>query len=161
MIKKNPDKEDIVYILNHLREEDTEELQALWEDNWYDKVLENLRDKEILAVFGKDENNYCVPIAMGGFHELFETNTSIACVWLLSTVHIKNNKILFIKELKNQINKASEKYELMYNFIYKSNKEAKKWLKKLGFNFGCPNPRKLEIRKDFEFFYKLAQRKEK
>ncbi len=157
MIKLNPDNSDINYILNHLRVEDIEELRALWQKDWLNKVSDNLKNKNILVVYGKDENNKCVPIAMGGFHELFEKHSNIACVWLLSTIHIKNNKTLFIKELKNQINKASEKYELMYNYIYKSNKGAKGWLYKLGFNFGCPNPQKLNIEKDFEFFYKLKK----
>ncbi len=160
MIKKNPKKEDIDYILNHLRKEDIEELQAMWQGNWFTKISDNLKDKKILVVYGKDENKNCVPIAMGGFHELFEKNSNIACIWLLSTNYVKNNKTLFIKELKHQISKASEKYELMYNYIYKSNKEAKNWLHKLGFNFGCPNPQKLNIEKDFEFFYKLTKRKE-
>ena len=160
MIKQNPDINDINYILTHLRNEDMEELKAIWKDDWSNKLIENLKDKRILVVYGKDENKKYVPIAMGGFHELFEKNSNIACVWLLSTNYVKNNKTLFIKELKKQINKASEKYELMYNYIYKSNKEAKNWLHKLGFNFGCPNPQKLNIEKDFEFFYKLTKRKE-
>ena len=157
MIKLNPDNSDINYILNHLRVEDIEELKVLWQKDWLNKVSDNLKNKNILVVYGKDENNKCVPIAMGGFHELFEKHSNIACVWLLSTIHIKNNKTLFIKELKNQINKASEKYELMYNYIYKSNKDAKGWLYKLGFKFGCPNPENLGINKDFEFFYKLKK----
>ena len=160
MIKKNPNYEDIYYILNHLRNEDIEELQAIWHNNWFDKMLDNLKNKEILVLYGKDENNKIIPIAMGGFHELFEKNPEIACVWLLSTDYASKTKNLFIKELKNQINKASEKYALMYNYIYKSNVEAKRWLHKMGFDFGCENPENLHIDKDFEFFYKLTKRKE-
>ena len=47
------------------------------------------------------------------------------------------------------------KYRIpFYNYIYKSNIEAKEWLKKLGFIFDCPIPQKLNIQRDFEFFYK-------
>jgi len=98
---------------------------------------------------------------MGGFYELFDEKLKIACVWLLTTKYVSQNKMTLMKELKNQISFADKKYDLMYNFIYKSNFEAKNWLKKLGFSFDNPKPEGLKIKENFEFFYKLTNRKEK
>ena len=64
------------------------------------------------------------------------------------------NKIKLWKTLKKAIKNADEKYDLMYNYIYKSNLEAKKWLRKLGFSFDNPNPILIKPDEGFEFFYK-------
>ena len=160
MLKKNIDKNEIIFILNNLRDEDECELLALWGEDWRNKALSSFEGEEVLILYGKD--NYCnfVPIAMGGFCELFEKDSKIACVWMLTTKFIKYNKLLLSKNLKQQINNASEKYDIMYNYIYKSKKKKKNWLRKMGFKFDNPRPEKLKIAKDFEFFYKLNKRKE-
>ena len=69
----------------------------------------------------------------------------------------KENRSLLIKTLKNEILKAEKEYDLMFNYIYKSNFEAKSWLKKLGFKFDNPKPIGLNLKKDFEFFYKVKK----
>ena len=61
---------------------------------------------------------------------------------------------MFVTELLKQLEQASYKYEIIYNYIYKSNYKAKKWLKKLGFNFNNPKPEGLNLEEGFEFFYK-------
>ena len=96
-----------------------------------------------------------VPVSMGGFHHVQNKNYKMACVWLLSTRFVKYNKTALMRVLKQQVLKASLDYEIMYNFICKSNFQAKIWLKKLGFRFDNPKPKNLDVKEGFEFFYRV------
>jgi hypothetical protein len=158
MLKKVQKKSEIIFILKNLRNEDKQEVIALYGNLWKKKILNESFNKDCLIVYGFDKNGNKIPIAMGGFYEPFKENKTIACVWLLSTCFISENKILFVKILKNQILKADKKYKIMFNFIYKTNFEAKKWLKKLGFKFDNPKPKGMIVKENFEFFYKVNER---
>ncbi len=155
MIKLCDNFKDILFILDNLREEDAEELKALWGKNWRNISFSNIKKSQVNILYGKNEINSIVPIAMGGF-QIINLSPSVACVWLISSKYINLNKKLLMKNLKEQINQASKKYNIMYNYIYKSNLSAKKWLKELGFSFDNPHPKNLFVPDDFEFFYKLS-----
>ena len=127
--------------------------------------LETLNKNELETVtnyilYGKDSNNNLIAIAMGDFFEIFPSDDSIACVWLLTTKYIYANKHLFYKHFIDLFNKKCKKYNIMFNFIYKSNYQAKKWLQKLGFKFDNPYPKGIEVKEGFEFFYKITERKD-
>ncbi len=154
MLKKADNIEEILFILNNLRNEDLEELLALYGKNWLNKTVLSLKDKNFYILYGFSSNKTLIPIAMGGFWELFEQDKSIASVWLLTTKFVNINKSAFWREVSSQIKEKSKKYNIMFNYIYKSNKEAKKWLKKLGFKFDNPHPENLKLKEGFEFFYK-------
>lgn len=149
MLKTDKNMKDILYILKNLRDEDQKEVVAIWGDDWTNKFLENTMKTDFLILLNRN-----IPIAMGGFVPVLNENFSAACVWLLCSKDVINNRFLLLKTLKEQIEKESKNFDIFYNYIYKSNVEAKEWLKKLGFKFNCPFTRKLNIQKDFEFFYK-------
>ena len=148
------------FILNNLREEDLEELVALWGLNWKEKVIFSIKKLKVKFAFGRDECGNIIPIAMGGFQKISEENPKIACVWLLSTKYIQSNKLSFMKVLRTHILASEKEYRILYNYIYKSNKKAKEWLLKLGFCFDNPKPNGLNVSEGFEFFYKVNNRKE-
>ena len=154
MLKITKNKDYFCFILENLRDEDLEELRALWGEQWKEKTLESLEKTEVLVIFGNDGEKRKIPIAMGGFYDMSNTDVKIACVWLLTTKFIKYNRRYFISSLVSQIEKASLKYDILFNFIYKSNFQAKQWLKKLGFCFDKKNPTSLVVEEGFEFFYK-------
>lgn len=160
MIKKVSSEKEVIFILDNLRYEDKKEVQALLNDNWKEKTIENLKDKDFLVLYGKDNKGAQVPIAMGGFEDLSDDNTTMACVWLLCTYFIEFNKGLLMKELYKQIKSAESKYSIMYNYIYHTNYQAKKWLRQLGFCFSNPKPVGLDVKEGFEFFYKISKRRE-
>lgn len=147
------------FILNNIRDEDLQEMQCLWGVDWKKKVLKTINLDKVIFAFGQDEFEDDVPIAMGGFVDMSGENLKIACVWLISTKYVSKNKISFMKELKKQFYKNEVDYDILYNYIYTSNKEAKRWLYKLGFSFDNPKPEHLKVQKDFEFFYKLRKEK--
>lgn len=156
MLRTGKKIEDINYILDNLRSEDLEEIVALLGNNWRQKFIQNTLHTDFTILLSKN-----VPIAMGGFVPVNKEKPYIACVWLICSKYIKNNKMLLLKTLKSQVQEASYKFDIFYNYIYKSNFEAKKWLRKLGFCFDNPYPHNLKVNKDFEFFYKLNQKKER
>lgn len=149
------------FVLDNLRKEDLQELEANWGLDWKSKILGSLKDKKIHFAFGKDDKNNIVPIAMGGFQQIFIDNPEIACVWLLTTKYVYKNKLALLRVVRAYIIASEKKYEILYNYIYKSNKQAKNWLLKLGFCFDNPKPRGLILKDGFEFFYKINNRKEK
>ena len=159
MIKYMSEISEIEFILSNLRDEDKEELENLFGNNWYNKTIESLKDEKFLILYGQGNAAGRVPVAMGGFYdvkkEIATENCKIACVWLLTSKYVSKNKTALMRVLRNQLYANSSKYDIMYNFIYKSNHGAKLWLKKLGFNFDNPNPEKIQLKKDFEFFYRL------
>lgn len=154
MLKTDKNINDINFILDNLRSEDFEEITALWGNDWRNNFIQNTINTDIMVL-----SNHNIPIAMGGFVPINAYNPRIACVWLLCSKYIKNNKILLLKVLKTQIMKASLEFDILYNYIYKSNFEAKKWLGELGFKFDNPFPENLKINQDFEFFYKINKQK--
>lgn len=160
MLKCSNNEKDFLYILDNLRVEDFWELNALWGENWRERTLNSLKNTEVLVLYGKDCDSNQVPIAMGGFYEIFGCKQDVACVWLLSTKHIEYNKPALMRALRKQIKLAENKYSFMYNCIYRTNNQAKNWLRKLGFCFDNPKPKNIEIENGFEFFYKITNRKE-
>ncbi len=158
MIKYVSEINEIEFILSNLRREDKEELENLFGNDWYQKTLSSLKDEKFLILYGQGNATGRVPVAMGGFYKVEDKSADIACVWLLSSRFISQNKTALMRVLKNQLYLNAHKYDILYNFIYKSNYGAKLWLKKLGFNFDNPNPKNIKLKKDFEFFYKTKER---
>ena len=158
MLKNSNDISIIHYVLNHLREEDKQELIALYSDKWYESTIESFFDKQFLTLYGYDDNKQEVPIAIGGIDTVFDKSQRIACVWLLSTIWVQKNKKKFFSTLKNQVLLAEKDFDILFNFIYESNCSAKKWAKKLGFDFYNPKPTNFSIEDGFDFFYKSKER---
>ena len=152
MLKVTKNKKYFEFILDNLRQQDLEEVQAIWKNNWKEEVLKSIRYQKTLVLFSKK-----IPIAMGGFVSVKDKDIKIAVVWLLCSSFVSKNKTLLYKTLQREILKAEKQYDLMFNYIFKSNFEAKKWLKKLGFNFNKPKPIGLKVKDGFEFFYKVKE----
>ena len=153
MIKTDRNIQDVNFILDNLRQEDLEELFALWGNNWKDRVLKSVLNFDFITLFGKNDKGNSVPIAFGGFAQILKDNSHIACAWLLCSKFIIFNKKSLLINIKEQITQAKSKYQILYNIIYKSNFESKKWLKRFGFNFDNPKPEGMNIPENFEFFF--------
>ena len=152
MIKTDKNIEDVLFVLNNLRKEDLLELKALFGEDWYTKTLKSVQNVDYMILLGKDDNANIVPIAVGGFSDLKQEKAKMACVWLISSVYIKFNKKLLFKAIQEQIKIASKQYQMLCNYIFTSNFEAKKWLQSMGFIFQEKN------KDNFEFFYKITER---
>lgn len=85
------------------------------------------------------------PLALGGANIV--NNPKIAQVWLLSTNDaLKYRKEIF-KYVKRKIKEFKVEYDVLYNFIYKTNFKSLFWLKRYGFKvLNSNNP-------DYKLFY--------
>ncbi len=156
MNKPNLTKKDLMRFFKNLRKEDLLEIRLLYKKNWKKRILAELKSENVLSVRIKSKNGRNLIIAVGGFSEVSGNNEKIACAWLLTSNEVYHHKIFFLKEIIRHISAAQSKYKIIYNRIYKSNFESKFWLKKLGFCFDNPFPAGLNIKNDFEFFYKIG-----
>ena len=146
MYSKEKNKEDILYILNHLRKEDEYECRRLMGDEYKEKILDSIYCESKYFLLGCKKSDD-TPVCMGGCSE---TNEKGVCVvWLLSTNEIVNYRHCVLRHIKKEMKKYKNEYWLIYNFIFKKNHLAKMWLYKLGFAF-------MELRNipaGFELFY--------
>ena len=162
MLKKINDENIFKFILNNLREEDLCELITSKGENWFNETLETIKSSNTIVLFIKTNRGKFVPIAMGGFEPCCDNGKDkTAIVWLLATKYIDKYKFIFWKELRNYFKQEETKYTILFNFIYKTNFQAKNWLRLLGFKFDNPKPTNIYMPENFEFFYKIINRKEK
>lgn len=146
---KNTD--DIKYILDNLRKADRIEIRKLYGKTYKQKAFNILNNADFDILIGKSDK----PVVMGGVWVTDKKAPSVACVWLLCTDEIKNNGVSLIREIKKELRVIDDKYWLTYNILHKSNKDAKKWLVRLGFKFDLPALKGVDIPKGFEFFYRI------
>ena len=147
--RKEKSLRDVEYILDNLRSEDFEEVKALKGERWREETIKSIMESDFSVLVGVSDK----PVVMGGIWG----NSEIACVWLLSTDEVKKHKKSLVREIKKEL--ESSKAEILYNFIYKTNHKAKKWLGPLGFRFDNPFPDGIEVPEGFEFFYKIREEK--
>jgi hypothetical protein len=159
MLKVSENEAEALFVLNDLRDEDKCELKALYGRNWKKKTLLSIKDKKFYVLYGYNKEKQSVPVAIGDFCQIFPEDSSVACVWLLTSKNIYRNKLLFLREFIPLFKRRSLEYDIMFNFIYKSNIQAKRWLQKFGFKFDNPHPKGIEVKDGFEFFYKTKERK--
>ncbi len=135
-------RKNIKKFIKNLRKEDYEELKYFLKKKItkkFQKELENLSDFYFLS----DKNR---PIALGGVQQ-DKNNQNIGKAWLLCANINRENKIKLYRFIKEKILNYQKQYHIIYNFIFKSNFKAQKWLEKLGFTFfETQNP-------DFKLFY--------
>lgn len=153
MFRASNNSEDLMYILNHLRKEDEEELKSFSGENWKLKAFINHKHLDDLVIGKTKDNN--TPVLIAGITQKKTDPEGVGLVILLSTDEIKNHKFCFLREIKKEIKKSEDKYWFLYNFIYKDNFEAKNWLKWLGFKFDNSKFKDIDKLKDFEFFYRI------
>ena len=149
--KEEKNIKDILYILEHLREEDKHEAMIQSGENYVWDCLKNIMENKGDVIIGckKSDNT---PVCVGG---CAEQTKDVGIVWLLCTPEISNYQTCILRNLKKEFSKYEKKYLLIFNMLYKENKLAKKWLKKFGFKFD--NLFNAKLPDGFEFFYKKKE----
>ncbi|MBO7211117.1 MAG: hypothetical protein J6V44_08995 [Methanobrevibacter sp.] len=157
MYRKSKNEKDVLYILEHLSQNDLEEVKAIHGENWKEEILNDImnRDFDILLGVTKDGD---IPVCMSGAWQANDEEEGVGIAWMLCTDELKKYKICFLRELKKEIESYDKKFWLLYNFIYSKNEFAKSWLKWVGFKFDKPRPSILKVPKGFEFFYRIRKK---
>ena len=142
MIKKSKSRRKLKYILNNLREADRQEMFELYGANWYSKTLNSIMKTDFVIGVSKRTGK---PFAVFGHKAEFE---KYGIIFLLSTPEIENKKFSLVRSAGIEISKIEKQYDMIFNFIHKSNFKMLKLLEQLDFKF-------LECdRINYKFFYK-------
>ena len=154
MYEKEKNKNDILYILEHLRVEDQHEAETQKGKNFKEIILNEIMNTNTRTYLGckKSDNT---PVCVGGYTDTNEKGVGV--VWLLSTPEIEKNKQCLLRHIIKAFEEIDEKYWLTCNILYSENKFAKRWLKKIGYKFNNPKPDGLDVPDGFEFFYRVRE----
>lgn len=156
MYRKEKNEKDILYILQNLRPEDKHEAIIQKGDNYIQEVFNDIMGNKGHFILGcsKKEDK---PICMGGC--VPAPDDGVGCIWMLSTPEIVNHQISLLRNIKDLMNDFDKDYWMTFNFIYSENALAKRWLKKMGYSFNLARPVLTNLPKDFEFFYRLRNKR--
>lgn len=115
--------------LSNIRQEDKLEIDfskhECFEKELFDVCFDKTYDTYFLST------NDGKPLVLGGAYLV--NNSKTARVWLLATDYLESEKKSVYGYVKNKIELFKDKYDILYNFIYKTNFNSLKWLKKCGF----------------------------
>lgn len=156
MYRKEKNKKDILYILNNLREEDKLECLVSKGENYIYEIAKDILENEghfILGCSKKDDT----PVVMGGCCKTQEEG--VGCVWMLSTPEVEQHQICLLRNIKELMGEFDKDYWITFNLIFSKNFLAKKWLKKMGYSFNLARPVLSVIPSDFEFFYRIREKR--
>lgn len=142
MIEIKATKENLEKFIDNICDEDKQELMYFLKDDYKSKFVEILLKNQENTYFLSHLN---IPVAIGG---LSFDKLNRAVVWLLCSNEYKKHKIELFKYVLNKIKLFKSKHNFLYNYIYKSNFKALKWLEKCGFK-----SLNLKNVNDFKFFY--------
>ena len=155
MYRKEKNEKDVLYVLEHLREEDRLEAITIRGENYIETCLADImkmNDDDILLGCKKSDDT---PVCIGGC--VPTEDKMIGVVWLLSTPDITNHQICLLRHIKQQMEIYDQKYWITYNFIFNKNALAKKWLTKFGYKFDIQKLNGIKIPENFEFFYRKRE----
>ena len=154
MYRKEKNKDDVIYILEHLKPEDEHEARTIKGENFKELILEEIMNDKTITFLGCRKSDD-LPVCIGGYTDTNEKG--IGCVWLLSTPEIVKKRTSLIRNIFKAFQEIDEKYWFTYNLLFSENHFAKSWLKKIGFKFDCPHPQGMNIPEGFEFFYRMRK----
>lgn len=137
MIEIPISKANLLKLLNTLRKEDENELIAIYGDSYKRKFINIcLKIKNYIYFLADDKSN---PIAIGGAVQRKINNVNCAQVWLISSIYSLNYSFSLAKYISHKIAFFKNKFDVLFNYIYKSNFESIVWLKKFNFSFHSCN----------------------
>lgn len=151
MYRKEKNLKDIKYILHNLRNEDKHEIISQFGENYieeYSNLIMKRNDYFVLGCKKSDDT----PVCMGGIADTDENG--IGMVWLLCTPEIVNYQHCLLRNIKKDIQFFDKNYWFTFNYIFKENYLAKKWLSKFGYKFDKTVP---NLPNDFELFYRTRK----
>jgi len=126
-------KENLEKFLKNIREEDKEELKYFYNDNYKEIFFKTVFRNQQNSLMISDKNNN--PASLGGIVEFVHKGKKIGQIWLLGTKYQKNSRLFLFKIIQRKIFQYKNDYDILFNFVYKTNFEADRWLKKFGFKF--------------------------
>ncbi|MBJ9706889.1 DUF2833 domain-containing protein [Acinetobacter baumannii] len=132
---RKPTERDIRILVENLRDADKDEMKAYFNDNfhWMIKMsIKHSSDAWTVVVNGK-----LLFICGVGVSSLIG---NVGCPWLLGTNYIKQYPFEFYKQCQSILKEMRSEYAVLVNHVYEKNKNAIRFLKRLGFDLKKAEP---------------------
>ena len=135
---------DCIYLSEHLRKEDIQEIQAVTGLPPLLSLLTGLKMSSVPLVIC---NGDCKPVAMLGV----VPNGLIGFIWMVGTDDLKKISLSFLRNSKDVCDVLKGKHQILHNYVDKRNKLHINWLKWMGFSIINEINYGIENRKFYEF----------
>ena len=146
-----PEISEILYIAEHLREADRQEIKAALGQSPREALVEGCVTAKACFMFRDPEG---VPTGLFG---IVEDPTGVGAVaWMVSTDGIERYSMTFLRRCRKWVATLLETYGTLWNYVDARNTVHVKWLRWMGFTLEGPVPYGYQGLP----FYKLILRKE-
>ena len=135
---------DCIYLSEHLREDDKQEIQAVTGLPPLLSLLTGLKLSSVPLVIC---NADCKPVAMLGV----VPNGLIGFIWMVGTDDLKKISLSFLRNSKDVCDVLKGKHQILHNYVDIRNKLHINWLKWMGFTIINEINYGIENRKFYEF----------
>ena len=135
---------DCIYLSEHLREDDKQEIQAVTGLPPLLSLLTGLKLSSVPLVIC---NANCKPFGMLGV----VPNGLIGFIWMVGTDDLKKISLSFLRNSKDVCDVLKGKHQILHNYVDKRNKLHINWLKWMGFSIINEINYGIENRKFYEF----------
>ena len=135
---------DCIYLSEHLRKEDIQEIQAV---TGLPPLLSLLIGHKLSAVPLVICDAESKPVAMLGV----VPNGLIGFIWMVGTDDLKKISLSFLRNSKDVCDVLKGKHQILHNYVDKRNKLHVNWLKWMGFTIINEINYGIENRKFYEF----------
>ena len=124
--------EQTVYVAEHLRKEDREELEAASGRPPVDVLVDALSvsSEFYAATLDGDEKPFMLFGVVDDPHD-----PSCGLVWLVATDRVNAARLMVLRGSSSWLKKWGERYRLLHNFVDKRNTLHVRWLRLMGFSF--------------------------
>lgn len=127
-IVRKPTQDDVEYLIDHVRPEDIEEVDA-FDGSTVEQSLREIPDllenSEVWEVDGKI-------VAMFGVTPVKEYE-GVGVIWMLATSEFEKYSKMFAVRCKKVVENMIDGYEFVYNYVHSKNEKSIEWLQWLGF----------------------------
>lgn len=146
-----PEISEILYIAEHLREADKQEIIAALGKHPREALLEGCLTAKICLMF-IDPNG--TPTGLFGIME--DPFRSGAVAWMVSTPGIERYSVAFLRRCRGWVHTLAQEFGVLWNYVDARNTVHLRWLRWMGFTLEGPVPYGVQGLP----FYKLTLRKE-
>lgn len=127
-IIRRPTHDDIEFVIQNIRDEDVEEINAMSGENVHDILMSTANIKDNSWVWER----------CGTVHAIFGVNPvpdkkGVGVVWMLATKSFDEHFMTFASASRSVFKSVVEGYDYIFNYVYEKNIKSIKWLVWLGF----------------------------
>lgn len=133
-IVRKPTKDDVEYIINHIRPEDVEEVDAFSGEtirNVLETTPDLLNKSQVWEVDGR-------VVCIFGVNPINDMKMGI--IWMLATTEFEKYSRMFAVRCKKVVDEMIDGFDFVLNYVHSKNKKSIEWLSWLGFKIYEPEP---------------------